>query len=708
MATPYQLIEGVAVVALNNPPVNALALALRLQVRDALRAAMDDPAVQAIVLTGEGRNFCGGGDIHEFNVPAAEQEPTPMTIHALIEDSAKPVVAALHGVALGGGLELAMSCHARVAQADTLVGLPEVQLGLLPGAGGTYRLPRLVGIEPALNLIVTGQRLTAAKLRDSGLFDQVVDTAPVDAAVSLARELAQTVATGGKLRRTSQIKLGMDNAQAFFAFARGAVKAQARGLPAPPAALDCVENAVTLPVAKAAALETEAFLRLRQTPQFQGLRHAFDAERQASVIRGLPPKLPTRELNRAVVVGGGTMGSGITISLLGAGLQVTLVERDQASMDRGLSTVQQYFEGQVKKGRITEAEQAQRLSALQGGVGYEAAREADLVIEAVFEDMAIKRALFQQLDALAPAGAVLATNTSMLDVNEIAAVTKRPEDVVGLHFFSPAHVMKLLEIVRGARTSDAVMATSMALARSLGKTAVVSGVCDGFIGNRMLMGYVQQATVLLDEGALPQQVDRAIEAWGMAMGPFRLSDLAGVDLGAKIQGQHQAGHPACVFSRTHETIAAMGRHGQKNGKGWYDYVPGQRAPVPSKDVEAVILEESNRLGLQRRAISDEEIVDRMLLALVNEGAKILEEGIAQRASDIDVVYTAGYGFPRWRGGPMFAADRRGLADIVSAMRRFSHGPAYQQAATFWQPAPLLVRLAESGQAFSTVNTSESA
>jgi 3-hydroxyacyl-CoA dehydrogenase len=296
----------------------------------------------------------------------------------------------------------------------------------------------------------------------------------------------------------------------------------------------------------------------------------------------------------------------------------------------------------------------------------------------------------------------------MLDVNEIAAVTQRPEDVVGLHFFSPAHVMKLLEIVRGARTSDAVMATSMALARRLGKTAVVSGVCDGFIGNRMLMGYLQQATVLLDEGALPQQVDRAIEAWGMAMGPFRLSDLSGVDLGAKIQSQHQAKHPECVFSHTHELIAAMGRYGQKNGKGWYDYIPGQRAPVPSKEVEALILEESRRLGLQRRAISDEEIVDRMVLALVNEGAKILEEGIAQRASDIDVVYTAGYGFPRWRGGPMFAADRRGLGDIVSAMRRFSRGPAYQQAAAFWQPAALLTRLADSGQAFSTVNTSESA
>ena len=372
-----------------------------------------------------------------------------------------------------------------------------------------------------------------------------------------------------------------------------------------------------------------------------------------------------------------------------------------------MSTIRQHHDGALKKGRLTAAQHEQRLALLQGAVGHDAVREADLVIEAVFEDMGTKCALFEQLDALARPGAVLATNTSMLDVNRIAAATKRPDDVVGLHFFSPAHVMKLLEVVRGARTSDAVLTTALALARRLGKTAVVSGVCDGFIGNRMLMGYLQQAGLLLDEGALPQQVDRAIEQWGMAMGPFRVSDLAGVDLGAKIQAQHQARHPHCVFSRTQEAIAALGRHGQKAGRGWYDHLPGQRTPSPSAEVEAVIIEESRRLELPRRHIADEEIVDRLLLALVNEGARLLEEGIAQRASDIDVVYTAGYGFARWRGGPMFAADRRGLADVVATMRRFANGPVYQRAADFWQPAPLLARLADSGQSFMTYNAPES-
>ncbi len=699
---PYQVDDGVAVITLDHPPVNALALALRRGLADAIHAALQNTAVRAIVITGAGRGFSGGGDITEFDLPALHQEPVPGSLHTLVEGSPKPVVAALHGTALGGGLELALACHARVAQAQTLVGLPEVHLGLVPGAGGTQRLPRLVGLELALNLIVQGRTQAAGTLRDSGLFDEVTDDAPLPAALALARRLALQSPAEAALRRTGARAVGMDNAQAYLAFARQTVKARSAGRPAPMACVDCVEHAVTSPFEQGLAYERDSFDRLRGTPDFFGLRHAFLAERRAADVEGLPADCKPRAVERSVVIGGGTMGTGIALSMANAGLPVTLVERDPAALERALASVQRYHDAALKKGRITAQQAEQRNALVRGSLNLEPAREAELVIEAVFEDLAVKRQIFEQLDLVAKPGAVLATNTSMLDVNRIAAFTRRPQDVLGLHFFSPANVMKLLEVVRGERTAPDALATAMALARRLGKTAVVSGVCEGFIGNRMFQPYLMQAGLLLDEGALPQQVDRAIEAWGMAMGPFRVCDLAGIDLGEKIREQRQALNPGLVYSRTAQALVQLGRHGQKVGRGWYDHLPGQRAPVPSAEVNEAIVAESRRLGLQRRAISDEEIVDRLLLALVNEGAKILEEGIAQRASDLDVVYTAGYGFPRWRGGPMFAAERRGPADVLATLQRFAQGPAYQRSAEFWQPAPLLNQLAECGLGFDDI------
>jgi 3-hydroxyacyl-CoA dehydrogenase len=704
----FQLNEGVAVITLDHPPVNALALALRRRLADGLYAALADPAVRAVVIAGAGRGFCGGGDITEFDLPTADQAPAPMALFAQVEGSHKPVVAALHGMALGGGLELAMACHARVANAQTQVGLPEVHLGLVPGAGGTQRLPRLVGLELALNLIVQGQTLPAHRLRDSGLFDVVTEGDAVSEAIAFARRLAAEMAAGGSLRRTGELAVQMPNAQAFLAFARAGIKAQARGLPAPPACVDCVEAAATLPFQEGLNKEFETFLRLRSSPQSAGLRHAFLAERAAAQIRNLPGGTKARPVDHAAVIGAGTMGAGIAVTLANAGITVTLIEREQGALDRGLATIRQTWEGMLKKGRLTAAQLDERLGRVRGALTYDGLSEVDLAIEAVFEDIDIKRAVFEQLDRVLRPGAVLASNTSMLDLDRIASFTKRPHDVVGLHFFSPAHVMKLLEVVRGKQTAPDVIATAMALARRIGKTAVVSGVCDGFIGNRMLEPYMQQAGLLLDEGALPQQVDGAMERWGMAMGPFRVNDLAGNDLGAKIRQRRVAEHPSVVYSRSFTTIVEMGRYGQKVGRGWYDYRPGERAPVPNAEVNAAIEAESKRLGITRRNISDEEIVDRLLLALANEGARILAEGIAQRSSDIDVVYTAGYGFPRWRGGPMFAAELRGLTNVLATMQRFAHGPAYQQAEAFWQPAPLLIQLTQSGQTLRSLNESEPA
>jgi 3-hydroxyacyl-CoA dehydrogenase len=693
----YQLTDSVAVISLDHPPLNTLSLPLRASLFEALLAARQDPAAQAIVIRGAGRGFCAGGDITEFDGPAIHQEPQLNALMSLIESAPKPVVAAVHGMAIGGGLELALACHARVAALDAQVGLPEVTLGILPGAGGTQRLPRLVGLELAFNLITTGKVQAARALRDTGLFDQLTEGDPVPDAIKLAAELAHRTRSGERLRRTCDLPVSMANAQAFLAYGRATVKSRSRDLPAPLACVDCLEYAATLPFQEGLTREHDAVSRLCATPQFAGLRHAFLAERRAAQPPAAISGAAARKVVKAAVIGGGTMGAGISMCLANAGIAVVLIERSQELLERALGGITQTYETSAKKGQVSAEQATQRIALVRGSVAMADAADADLIIEAIFEDLGAKRAVFEQLDAQAKPNAVLATNTSMLDVNDIARATRRPEQVLGLHFFSPAHVMKLLEVVQGERTAPEVLATGLDLARRLGKTAVVSGVCEGFIGNRMLQPYLIQAGFLLDEGALPEQVDRAMEAWGMAMGPFRMCDMAGNDLGGHIREQRLKSHPGIVYSATAAAIEKLGRFGTKVGKGWYDYLPGERKPKPSAEVRTAILAESARLGLHRRPISDEEIIDRLVLSLANEGARLLEEGIAVRASDVDVVYLAGYGFPRWRGGPLFYAERRGLGDVLATLRRLSSGPGYQQPQEFWRPATLLTSAAVNGK-----------
>lgn len=702
----YELENGIAVISLDHPPVNALALVVRLHLQKALLKAQHDNMVQAIVIQGLGRGFSGGGDITEFDLPAALQSPIPGDLFTIIEDSLKPIVASMHGMALGGGLELALACHGRVVQKHTLIGLPEVHLGLVPGAGGTQRLPRLVNPELALSLITQGKTYKANLLADSDLFDAVTDDGPLHTAIELAHTLVNHLVAGGSLKRTGQQPAQMNNAQAFFAYARATVTAQFRGLPAPIACVDCVENAFTMPFKQGLTEELSTFNRLRSAPEFSGLRHIFLADRKSTEIHDLDRSIKANVINRAVVVGAGTMGTGIAICFINAGIPVTLIEREQAALDRGLATIDGYLASRLKKDKLTQNQIDKLTPLINGTINFDVVKEADIVIEAVFEDLDIKRQVFQQIDQLARPGAILATNTSMLDLDQIASFTKRPQDVIGLHFFSPAHIMKLLEVVRGAHTSPVTLATAMTLARRLGKTAVLSGVCEGFIGNRMFEAYLMQAGLLLDEGALPEQIDHAIENWGMAMGPFRVCDMAGNDLGAKIRQQRVARDSNRIYSRTMDCIVERGRYGQKVGRGWYDYSPTKRGPQPSDEVKQVILDESARLGLERRNISDKEIVDRLLLSLVNEGSKILAEGIAQRASDIDVVYTSGYGFPRWRGGPMFAADQRGLSDVQETMCQLQKGHDYQYSSEFWKASDLLSKLAANNRLFGTYNLSE--
>ncbi|WP_297839304.1 3-hydroxyacyl-CoA dehydrogenase NAD-binding domain-containing protein [Pseudomonas sp.] len=702
----YQVNDGVAIITLDRPPLNTQGLPLRRYLDDALRASLNDLNVSAIIITGAGRCFSGGGDITEFNLPAGTQEPQAPALFERIEASSKPVVAAMHGMALGGGLELALACHARVAHAATQVGLPEVHLGLLPGAGGTQRLPRLVGVEKAVNMIVKGDVHSAASLSDSGLFDQVTEGDVLGEAMTLARKLVAEVSENKSPRRTSSLPCTMDNAQAFIAFARSTLKTPVGASTAAQACLDCIEAAVCLSFAQGMACESEKFRNLATSSQFAGLRHAFLAQRAAANVLDLPDGTTARKLKRVAVIGGGTMGSGIAITFANAQLPVLLIEREQAALDRALKTIREHYEQSVQRGKLSSATATARIALISGETNYAGVAEADLVIEAVFEDLEVKREVFQRLDAVAKPGAILASNTSMLDLDSIAAFTSRPQDVVGLHFFSPAPVMKLLEVVRGAQTAPDVLASALALAKKIGKTAVVSGVCEGFIGNRMIEAYLMQAGLLLDEGALPHQVDQAIEHWGMAMGPFRMSDMAGNDVGAKIRAARIERDPSRVYSGVSDVINSMGRHGQKTGRGWYDYHPGERKPAPSPEVQSAIIAHSAKVGLQRREIGYEEIVDRLVLALVNEGFKLLEEGIAQRASDIDVVYTAGYGFPLWRGGPMRYAEQRGLSDVVATLARFSTGPTYQHAEIFWRPAPLLCRLAKSGESLAQFNLKE--
>ncbi|MBR8238877.1 enoyl-CoA hydratase/isomerase family protein [Burkholderia sp. AU42008] len=693
MAVDYSTRDGVAVITLNNPPVNGLGLSTRQGVMDALDRAAQDPSVTAIVLTGAGRAFSGGADITEFNTPKALQEPTLHTVIRAVEASAKPVVAALHSVVMGGGLELALGAHYRVAAPGAQVALPEVKLGLLPGAGGTQRLPRAVGLETALNMIVSGAPVPSEQLAKSGLFDEMADGDLLDAAVAFARRVG---AQNGPHPRVRDRQIVHENAAGFIQFARNSARAAAPNFPAPHKCIDAIEAGVLNGFDKGSVAERDGFVALMMTPESRALRHAFFGERAASKIPDVPADTPLREIRRVGVIGAGTMGGGIAMNFVNAGLPVTLLETKQDALERGLATIRRNYDAQVKKGKLTQEKLDARIALITPTLSYDDLKDADLIVEAVFEELGVKEQVFKKLDDVAKPGAILASNTSTLDVDKIAAFTKRPQDVVGMHFFSPANVMKLLEVVRGAQTAKDVLATVMAVAKKIRKTAVVSGVCDGFIGNRMIEQYIRQALFMLEEGALPAQVDRAIEKFGFAMGPFRMSDLAGNDIGWAIRKRRYVEQPDLHYSKIADRLCEQGRFGQKTGAGWYDYVPGDRKAKPSPLVDEMVVAYSKERGVERRKIGDDEIVERLVFALVNEGAKILEEKIASKASDIDMVYLTGYGFPLWRGGPMLYADMVGLYNVERAIRRYAAAPNGDA----WQLAPSIAELAKAGRGFN--------
>ena len=692
--------DAVAVITLDNPPLNGLNHELRSGVAAGIDRASADALVAAVIIIGAGRAFSSGADIREFNTPNATAEPALRTVIRIVEASSKPVIAAIGGLAMGGGLELALGCHFRVATPGAKIALPEVKLGLVPGAGGTQRLPRAIGVEAALNMIVSGTPVPSEQFMGTLLIDEIIEgpfleNELLQGALAFARKV---VAERRPLTRLRDVNIEFPNADAFFQFARNSVGALAKNFPAPLKCVDAVAAAVTKPFDEGLKFERELFTQLVQTPESRALRHAFFAERAAAKIPGVQEQAPARKIASVAVIGAGTMGGGIAMNFLSAGLPVTLLEMKQEALDRGVATIRKNYDGSVKRGKLTAEKLQRNIALLKPTLSYDDIATADLVIEAVFEDMAVKQAVFEKLDAVMKPGAILATNTSTLDVDKIASFTRRPQDVVGMHFFSPANVMKLLEVVRGEKTAKDVLVSVMQVAKTINKTAVVSGVCDGFIGNRMIEQYLRQAMFLLEEGASPAQVDRALERFGMAMGPFRMSDLAGNDVGWYIRKRRYVEKPQLRYSRIADRLCELGRFGQKTGQGWYRYEAGKRDAVPDPAVDELIAGYRKELGIAPRKIAEDEIVERCILALVNEGARILDEGIAQRASDIDLVYLTGYGFPLYRGGPMLYADMLGLYNVVRSMARIATNAHADPA--FWQPAPLLARLAAEGKTFN--------
>jgi 3-hydroxyacyl-CoA dehydrogenase len=680
--------SSIAIIRIDNPPVNGLSHAAREGIVRDLRAALADDTVTAIVLTGRPKFFSAGADIAEFGTPRSAAEPNLGQVIAALQDATKPVVAAIDGTALGGGLELALGAHYRVATPGSRIGLPEVSLGIVPGAGGTQRLPRVLGVELAAEMITSGTPRTAAQLAavdGQRLLDKVVDGDVVAAATEFALSIAD-VRPLPTIRDLSvpAVELGA---------LRARLAKRSRGFLAPLAALDLVELAATTPLDEGIALERRTFTELVEGEQSAALRHAFFAERAARKIPGIPADTAAKPVESVGVIGAGTMGGGIAMNFLNVGIPVTIVESAQDALDRGLGVIRRNYQIQVDRGKLSTEVLEQRMALLTPTLEYGDLGTADLVIEAVFEDMDVKRTVFTKIDAVAKQGAVLASNTSTLDVDAIAAVTGRPQDVVGMHFFSPANVMKLLEVVRGKETADDILVTAMGVGQRVGKIGVVAGVCDGFIGNRMLASYRNAATDLLRAGSTPADVDAAIEGFGFAMGPFRVGDLAGNDIGWSIRKRRYAEHPETSRDEIGDALCELGRFGQKTSAGWYDYAAGSRDAMPSPVVEGLLEDYWQRHGVQRAVFSAEEIVQRLVFALVDAGAHILDEGIALRASDIDVVYLAGYGFPRHRGGPMWYADTVGLPEVLSALRRF-HGD------DGWEPAPLLVRLADEKATFN--------
>lgn len=651
MASPvsYSVIDSVGVVRVNNPPVNALSHAVREGILREITAAQSD-ASEAVVIVCDGRTFIAGADITEFGKPI--KSPWLPELLDAIEASEKPVIAAMHGTALGGGLETALSAHYRCALAGAKVGLPEVKLGLLPGAGGTQRLPRIAGVQAALDLITSGSPIAAGAAKAAGIIDEIVEGDLTDGAIAWAKQL---LADGAEIRRSSEQRIADFDASIFDDY-RAKLARKARGQIAPGHIVTCIEAAATKPFEEGMAVERRLFLECMESSQSVAMRHVFFAERQASKVDGLAKDTPLRAIDSVGVIGGGTMGGGIAMCFANAGIPVTMIEVNDESLQRGLANVDRNYAGSVKRGIFSEEKAHSCRARISGSTNYDSLADVDLVIEAVFEDPELKTTIFKKLDDVCKQGAILATNTSYQDVDAIAAATRRPEDVIGMHFFSPAHIMKLLEVVRGEKTADDVLATTMALAKAIRKVAVVSGVCYGFIGNRMLQPYAAAVQLLLLEGATPSQVDSAMESFGMAMGPCRVFDLAGLDVGYKARealSDEEKGDPR--HYRVPDVLVEVGRLGQKSGAGFYVY-DENRKPAPDPVVEKIIAEAAAAFDIKQRAIDDDEIVQRLTGALYKEGQDILAEGIAQRSSDIDVVYIYGYGFPVSRGGPMFYGD----------------------------------------------------
>jgi 3-hydroxyacyl-CoA dehydrogenase len=680
---------GVAVITVDHPPVNALSRAVRAGLLESVRAAGADPQVRALLVHCAGRTFIAGADIGEFARPP-EAPLLPEVVQA-IEDCGKPVVVALHGTALGGGFEVALAAHWRVAASGTKVGLPEVKLGIIPGAGGTQRLPRLIGVQRALGMITSGEPIGASQALEWGAIDEIVADELDAAALAAARRLA---AAGEPPRRSGALPAPPAD-PAVFAAAEAAAARQ-RGLIAPRQAVAAVRAACELPLTEGLKRERALMLELRASPQAAALRHAFFGEREVAQVPGLARDTPVRPVERVGVIGAGTMGGGIAMAFANAGFEVTLLEADPAALQRGLETIRRSYASSVQRGSLAEAAMQERLARIEPSLEWSRLAAADLIIEAVFEDFEVKRGVLERLDAIARPGAILATNTSYLDVARLAACTRRPADVIGMHFFSPANVMRLLENVRTPQTAADVQATAMQLGRRLGKVAVMVGGSDGFVGNRMLAQRTREAFFLLEEGALPQQVDRVLVEFGFPLGPFAVGDLAGLDIGwrnRKARAHLRA--PGARDCDLLDQVCELGRFGQKSGAGWYRYAAGQRQGQPDPLIEELIVEHSRRRGIERRVIDDAEILERCLYSMINEGAKILEQGVAARPVDIDMVWLHGYGFPAWRGGPMFHAQQVGLPAILNAIEHWRE----RIGAEFWTPALLLQRMVEEGRGF---------
>lgn len=688
----YEIHGAVALIALNNPPVNALGIAVREGVAAAIDKAEADENVKCIVLAGRNRCFCGGADITEFGKP--RKEPSLSVLINRLEASEKPVVVAIHGTAVGGGCEISLGCHYRVGDTSARFGLPEINLGLLPGAGGTQRLPRLIGIAPALDIILGGEYVDAETALKLGFLDAVVPGELIEGAIDFANGL---IKDGNGPRRTSEMQIEKEGAQETLDEYKKKIAKRSRGLIAPARCVEAVEAAMSISVLEGMKLERKNFDELVQSDQSKAQRHLFFAERQAHKLPGVDKDTQLRKIEQVAVIGCGTMGRGIAMSFASAGFQVTVLEQSHDALDNGLAAAKKTYESSVKRGRITQNEADACMARFTGTVDYADLKDADIVIEAVFEDMSIKKQVFGKLDEVCKPGAILATNTSSLDVDEIAKSTSRPGDVVGTHFFSPANIMKLMENVRGKLTSPEVQATVMKLSKDIGKVGVMVGVCDGFVGNRMLYRYRSQAEFLLEEGALPEQIDKVIYDFGFPMGPFAMGDLAGLDVGYLVRKHRRENFPTNdrYSSTIADRIVEMGRHGQKNGMGWYKYSEGNRTPEPDPEIAKLVESVSSEMGITRREVTDQEIMERCMYTLINEGAKILEEGIATRPSDIDLVWVHGYGYPIGKGGPMFFADLVGVDKIFETMKRLhdAHGDLLR-------PAPLLEELASSGKSFA--------